>query len=108
MAEGEAAVDSITNSLKSTYLMNMKRTKRTGMSYADDNKKKNNISTKGDISNQNDEGPESKEDPSKINQLCPRSQNSAELFSLSSPSDTNSSAKNIICTSMPATSINSR
>ena len=86
--------------------------KRTGFSYADDNKKKNNVATKGDISNQNDEGSKSKEDPSKINQLCPRSQNSTELSHLSSPSNTDSStnlpAKDIICTPMPATSINSR
>ena len=106
-----SAADTITNSSENTYLMNMKRT-RTGLKYAD----KNSIATTKDcdISNQNDEGPKSRRDPSKINQLSPRSQNWTELSSsllLSNPSINNNSvlpAKNIMSTSMPATSINSR
>ena len=111
-AEG-AAVDSITNSTKSTYLMNMKRTKETGMYFgADDNsihKKKDNVATTGDIPNQNDGVLESKEDISKINQSSPSSKKSS---SLSAP---NASSK-LFAKSIPlfngtlvqATSINSR
>jgi hypothetical protein len=116
MEAAELAMDSIINSSKSTsYNTNMKRTKETGMCRADDNqKKKDNVATIGDISNQNDEGLKSKEDPLKINQSSPASQ---KTTSLSFPTDTKSSTttnlfakNNITCntTSMPATSINSR
>ena len=116
MAASEPAVDSIINSSKNTsYNINMKRKKETRMYGADDNqKKKDNVATTSDISNQNDEGLKSKENPLKINQSSLCFQKST---SLSFPTDTNSSTStnlfaknNITCntTSMPATSINSR
>ena len=116
MEAAELARDSIINSSKSTsYNTNMKRTKETGMCGADDNqKKKDNVATAGDISNQNDEGLISKEYPLKINQLSPASQKS---ISLSFLTDTKSSTtthlfakNNVTCNtaSMPATFINSR
>ena len=93
--------------------MNMKRTKETGIYCADDNqKKKDNVATAGDISNQNDEGLKSNEYPLKINQSSPGSQ---KPTSLSGPTNTNSFGSNLFAkniatssTPMPATSINSR
>ena len=111
-AVAQAAIDSITNSSKGTYLMNMKKTKSPVLKYAVDSKEKNSVATKSDISNRIDEWPESKESQSKINQFFLRSQNSTESDPFPSCSTTNSSnnvfAKNVICTSVPATSINSR
>ena len=77
-AVAQAAIDSITNSSKGTYLMNMKKTKSPVLKYAVDSKEKNSVATKSDISNRIDEWPESKETQSKINQFFLRSQNSTE------------------------------
>ena len=98
----------------------MKGTKETGICGGavddDSQKKKDNVVANRvrDISNQNDEELESKDDPLKINQSSPGSQKPNSLLPL--PIDTKVSsatklfAKNgIVCnTSMPVTSINSR
>ena len=109
-------MNSITNSSHSTFHMDVKRTKETGIKYADDKQttEKDNVPTADDISNQNDKQQESKEEPMKINQSSPGSQKPNSHLSF--PSDTKFHtptklfAKNdTICnTSMPATPINSR
>ena len=99
--------------------MNMKGTKETGGICGgavddDSQKKKDNVVANRvrDISNQNDEGLESKDDPLKINQSSssPLKSNSLSTFPANTDSSSNLFAKsNVIYNNvslMPATSIN--
>ena len=101
--------------------MNMKGTKETGICGGavddDSQKRKDNVVANRvrDISNQNDEGLESKDDPLKINQSSsssPPKSNSLSTFPANTNSSSNLFAKsNVIynnVSSMPATSINPR
>ena len=99
----------------------MKGTKETGICGGavddDSQKRKDNVVANRvrDISNQNDEGLESKDDPLKINQSSsssPPKSNSLSTFPANTNSSSNLFAKsNVIynnVSSMPATSINPR
>ena len=96
--------------------MDVKRTKETGINYADDKQKtkKDNVATADDISNQNDKQQKSKEEPMKINQTSPGSQKPNSHLPFPSDTKFNSPTKlfaknDTICNmSMPATPINSR